>query len=70
LYAPKGLPSEAIRALQGACQEAVRSERYVSATKASQQEVLYRGSDAFSKTLATEYETMGQTLRRADLKLD
>jgi hypothetical protein len=42
----------------------------VSATKASQQEVLYRGSDAFSKTLAAEYETMGQTLRKADLKLD
>jgi tripartite-type tricarboxylate transporter receptor subunit TctC len=70
LYAPKGMPSEAIRALQGVCQEAVRSERYVSATKASQQEVLYRGSDAFSKTLAAEYEIMGQTLRKADLKLE
>jgi hypothetical protein len=42
----------------------------VSATKASQQEVLYRGSDAFSQSLATEYETMGQVLRKANLKLD
>jgi hypothetical protein len=42
----------------------------VSATKASQQEVLYRGSEVFSKALATEYEAMGQTLRKADLKLD
>ena len=70
LYAPKGMPAEAIRVLQGACEEAVRSERYVSATKASQQEVLYRGSEAFSKALAAEYDIMGQTLRKANLKLD
>lgn len=70
LYAPKGMSAEAIRVLQGACEEAVRSERYVSATKASQQEVLYRGSEAFNKALASEYDTMGQTLRKANLKLD
>ena len=70
LYAPKGMPAEAISVLQGACEEAVRSERYVSATKASQQEVLYRGSEAFSKALAAEYDIMGQTLRKANLKLD
>jgi len=70
LYAPKGMPVESIKVLQNACEEAVRSERYISATKASQQEVLYRGQEAFSKVLASEYETMGQTLRKANLKLD
>ena len=70
LYAPKGMPADAIRILQVACEEAARSERYINATKSSQQEVLYRGQEAFNKALAAEYETMGQTLRKANLKLD
>ena len=53
-----------------ACEDAVKSERYVSASKASQQEILYRDSDSFSKALATDFDSLGQTLRKANLKLD
>lgn len=70
LYAPKGLPAEALKTLQGACQEAVRSERYTSAAKSSQQEVLYRPSDAFTQAMTAEYDNLGQTIRKANLKID
>ena len=70
LYAPKGLSGEAMTTLQSACQDAVRSERYVSAAKASQQEVLFRPADAFNKALAAEHDNLGQTIRKANLKLN
>ena len=70
LYVPKSMPSQAIKVLKEACEDAVKSERYVIASKASQQEILYRDSEAFSKALATEFESLGQTLRKANLNLD
>lgn len=70
LYAPKRMPPEAIKVLQGACEEVVRSERYVSISKSSQQEIFYRDSESFNKALSTEYESLGQTIRKANLKFD
>lgn len=70
LYVPKSMPADALKILQTACPSAVRNERYTTAAKSSQQEVLYRDSDAFGKQLVSEHETMGQILRKANLKLD
>ncbi len=70
LYVPKSMPAQAIKVLNEACEDAVKSERYVSTSKASQQQIFYRDSDAFSKVLAAEFDTLGQTLRKANLKLD
>jgi hypothetical protein len=52
LYAPRGISQNALRALQAACQEGIRSERYVNVSRASQQEVLFRGADAFNQAIA------------------
>jgi tripartite-type tricarboxylate transporter receptor subunit TctC len=70
LYVPKSMPAQAIKVLKDACEDAVKSERYVNASRASQQEILYRDSDAFSNALATEFDSLGQFLRKANLKLD
>jgi tripartite-type tricarboxylate transporter receptor subunit TctC len=70
LYVPRSMPPQAIKVLKDACEDAVKSERYVNASKASQQEILYRDSDAFSNALATEFDSLGQILRKANLKLD
>ena len=70
LYVPKSMPAQAIKVLKDACEDAVKSERYVSASKASQQEILYRDSDSFNKALATDFDSLGQVLRKANLKLD
>lgn len=70
LFVTKNMPSEAVKVLQGACQDAVRSERYTSAAKASQQEVLFQSGDNFNKALASEFENLGQTFRKANLKID
>jgi tripartite-type tricarboxylate transporter receptor subunit TctC len=70
LFAPKSLPAEAQKALQGACAEVARSERYLSAAKSSQQDTVYRPSDTFNQALAAEYANLGQVIRKANLKLD
>lgn len=70
LYAPKSLPSDALRALQGACQDAAASERYLAAAKNSQQETVYRDPDTFTRALAAEHKTFGEVIRKANLKLD
>lgn len=70
LYVPRSMPPQAIKLLKDACEEAVKSERYVNASRASQQEILYRDSDGFSNALTTEFDSLGQILRKANLKLD
>lgn len=70
LFAPRGLPADALKALQSACAEVVRGERYLSAAKSSQQDTVYRDSEAFNQALTTEYTKLGQVIRKANLKFD
>jgi tripartite-type tricarboxylate transporter receptor subunit TctC len=70
LYAPKTLPPDVLRALEGACRDAAHSEHYLQVAKSSQQDVVYRDGAAFSKAIEGESKAFAGVIRKANLKLN
>lgn len=70
LYAPKALPSSILGPLQKACEKATKSDNYLAAAKGSQQWVVYKNSQDFTKAIAAERETMGKAVKAANMKFE
>ena len=70
LYAPKGLPPAILKTLESACQQATKSEKYVSTSKTTQQDVMFKSAADFNKALERESEAQKQAVKSANLKLD
>jgi tripartite-type tricarboxylate transporter receptor subunit TctC len=70
LYAPKGLPPAVLKALESACQNATKSEKYLGSSKSTQQDVVFKSAVEFNKAIERESETQARAVRAANLKLD
>jgi tripartite-type tricarboxylate transporter receptor subunit TctC len=69
IYASRNTPPQVLKALEHACQDGARSDHYLSAARNVQQEATFRGSAELTKATAAEYKTLGEVIRKADLKL-
>lgn len=70
LYAPKGLPPMVLKALESACQQAAKSEKYLSSSRSTQQDVVFKGAAEFNKAIEQESETQKQAIKSANLKVE
>lgn len=70
LYGPKDMPAPVRATLQSACQQAVKSENYVAASTATQQDVAYTDGATFTKDLQQEWKVQRELIKAAGLKLE
>lgn len=70
LYGPKGLPPAVLSRLESACQQAAQSDKYVNASRSSQQDVVFKKAAEFNAAIERESEVQGRTVKAANLRLD
>ena len=68
LLAPKGLPADIVKKIDGACEKIVGDDRYQKAVRQASQQPLYRNSADFARVLADDYAIKGDIVKRAGIK--
>jgi tripartite-type tricarboxylate transporter receptor subunit TctC len=68
LIAPKGTPEPVLKALQSSCEQATRSEKYVAASKITQQDVVFKAGAEFTKAIAREHEVQREVVKAGGFK--
>ena len=68
LLAPKGLPADIAAKIEAACEKAVADERFRNATRAANQEPVFRKGAEFARLLADDYAIKGDVIKRAGIK--
>jgi tripartite-type tricarboxylate transporter receptor subunit TctC len=63
LFAPKGTPREALRALEGACERAVRSERFAQLAGRYAAVPAYLSSADFTRLVTDDHRRKGELIR-------
>lgn len=63
LFAPKGTPPEALRVLEGACERAVRSERFAQLAARYSAVPAYLSSADFTRLVADDHRRKGELIR-------
>lgn len=64
LFAPKGLPADALSALRSSCDAAAKSENFRAAMTKSGQEIRYLDGPAFAAQIARHSEMIGTLIRK------
>ena len=68
LVGPKGIPAEAVKKIEAACQNAAHDERFTKAVRQASQEPVYRNSAEFAQVLARDSEVKREVIRKAGIK--
>jgi tripartite-type tricarboxylate transporter receptor subunit TctC len=68
LVAPRGVPADAMRRIEAACETAGHDERFTKAVRQSSQEPIYRSSAEFARVLAQDSEVKREVIRKAGIK--
>jgi len=68
LVAPRGVPPDAMRKIEAACETAGHDERFTRAVRQSSQEPVYRSSAEFARVLAQDSEVKRDVIRKAGIK--
>ena len=68
LFAPKGLPADIAAKIEAACEKAVADERFRNATRAANQEPVFRKGAEFARMLSDDYGITGDVIKRAGIK--
>jgi tripartite-type tricarboxylate transporter receptor subunit TctC len=68
LLAPKGLPPEIAAKIEAACEKTVADERFRNATRAANQEPIFRKGTDFARLLTDDYAIKGDVIKRAGIK--
>ena len=70
LYAPKGLPGDVLKRLQGACAKAMGADVVERTIANTGQTIAYLDGDAFRALVVTDYKWKGALVQRLGMKLE
>lgn len=70
LYGPKDMPAPVRAKLQSACAEAVKSDGYVAASKATQQDIAYTDGSTFTKDMEQDWKVQREVVKAAGLTVE